>query len=305
MLDLFAGCGGLSYGFQKAGCSIEGFVESWKPAITTFLHNHPKALHLGSDITKVSDAALLTWKGKVDIIVGGPPCQGFSMCGKRDPHDKRNQLYKEFIRCVAFINPKVVVMENVAGMLSMEDKDGEKILLKIIDDLIQMDYFVSYRKLNAAEFGIPQNRERIFIIAVKLSLFPIPTFEKKTTMEAIQDLPEHEHWINGHILFDTTPETLEKIKKLKSGEKLYSTFNFGRQRLRPDKPSRTVPTNPIFIHPEYDRFLTPREMARLQSFPDDFTFCGTKTDMATMIGNAVPPRLSQKIASTICESGIL
>jgi len=293
VLDLFAGCGGFSLGFQQAGFDIAGFVEWWQPAITTFLKNHPDAIHLGNDITKIPDETFRELKSKVDIIVGGPPCQGFSMCGKRDPKDKRNSLYKEFLRAVRVIEPKIVVMENVQGLLSMKLED-KFVIDKIVEDFIQLDYFVSYKVLTASNYGVAQNRKRLILIACKLDLFPHPKNNIKTVIEAISNISQE---TNAHLFFNTTQEIQEKISHLKQGEKLSRNFNFSRQRLFTNKPSIT--TKPIFIHPIKDRFLTPRELARLQSFPDSFEFSGTKTSMVKQIGNAVPPLLAQAIAQKI------
>ena len=301
VLDLFSGCGGFSSGFKKAGCNILGFVEWWTPAITTFLKNHPKAIHLGSDITKISDKSIQSLKGRVDIIVGGPPCQGFSLCGKRDPKDKRNKLYKEFLRFVKIIEPKFVVMENVSAILSMEDNKQEKVINKIIHEFISLDYFVSYKVLNSFDYGVAQKRKRLILIAKKIDLFPDKLPCQKTVIEAIHDLPLRENGLNAHILFHPKEETVEKIKNLQQGQKLSNTFNFSRQRLFAFKPSSTVVTKPIYIHPYYHRFLTPRELARLQSFSDDFFFCGSKTDMVKQIGNAVPPLMARCIAKKILE----
>ncbi|HLC78255.1 MAG TPA: DNA cytosine methyltransferase [Candidatus Nanoarchaeia archaeon] len=301
VIDLFAGCGGFSYGLEQAGFKVIGFVEWWKPAIKTFLKNHPESKLIGTDITKISDETVAQYKGKVDLIVGGPPCQGFSMCGKRDPHDTRNQLYKEFLRFVNIIAPETVVMENVPGLLTMDDGNGRKIIDRIMHDFIKLGYMVSYKVLTASDYDVAQNRKRLIIIGRKKNIFPEPTKRKKTVLEAISDLPEEESSINGHILFETREETIAKFKALKQGEKLCKKFNFCRQRLLADKPSKTVTTNPMFIHPIYDRFLTPRELARLQSFPDNFTFCGSKSSMVKQIGNAVPPLLAQAIAEKLKE----
>jgi len=296
MIDLFAGCGGLSHGFIQAGYENIGFVEKWEPAITTFLKNHPKALLLGKDITKIDNKSLMPYKGKVEIIAGGPPCQGFSLAGKRKRSDKRNQLYKEYLRFVDIIEPNTVLIENVHGLLSMRDHDNEKIINKIISRLISKGYFVSYKVLKASDYGVPQDRKRLIIVAKKLDLFPKPSGKPKTVIESIQDLPKEENAVNGHQFFKPKAETLERIKKLQQGEKLCQKFNFSRQRLHADKPSKTIVTKPLYIHPYEDRFLSPRELARLQSFPDDFYLCGSKTDMVTQIGNAVPPLMAEAIA---------
>jgi DNA (cytosine-5)-methyltransferase 1 len=298
VLDLFAGCGGFSHGFLQAGYEVVAFVENWQPAIETFRKNHPQATLIGRDITLIPDKTIQIYKNHVDVIIGGPPCQGFSMCGKRNPKDKRNTLYKEYLRFVGIIQPKLVIMENVGGLLTMNDSKGRKVIDRILHDFIKLGYFVSYKILTASEYGVAQNRRRLVIIGKKMDLFPHPTATRRTVLEAISDLPEG---INGHLFFDTKEETLEKIKTLKQGEKLSKNFNFCRQRLRADQPSKTVTTQPMFIHPIYNRFLTPRELARLQSFSDHFEFCGTKTSMVKQIGNAVPPLMAQAIAEQIKE----
>ena len=296
MIDLFSGCGGLSHGFIKAGYDVVAFVEWWTPAVTTFLKNHPQAEHLGTDISAIKNDVLLKYKNKVEIIAGGPPCQGFSIAGKRNPEDYRNQLYKEFLRFVEVIEPKTVVIENVVGLLSMNDYDNEKIINKILHKLIELDYFVSYKILKASNYGVPQDRRRIIIIAQKLDLYPEPTIKGKTVIESISNIQKN---INANENFKVTNYILEKIKTLKQGEGISKKFNFCRRRLIANKPSRTIPTKVLYIHPYEDRFLTPRELARLQSFPDNFYFYGSKTDMVKQIGNAVPPLLAEAIAKKL------
>ena len=223
VLDLFSGCGGFSLGFHQAGFEIIGFVEWWQPAITTFLLNHPNARHLGGDIRAISDELFLSLKGDVDIIVGGPPCQGFSQCGKRDPKDERNQLYKEYLRCVKIIEPKIIVMENVAGLLSMDNGNGRKVIDRILHDFIKLGYFVSYKILTASDFNVAQNRKRLIIVAKKLDLFPMGNGRERIVLEAISDLPSG---VNAHVFFKTKEETLARIKNLKQGEKLSKNFNY-------------------------------------------------------------------------------
>ena len=200
VIDLFAGCGGFSHGLEQAGFTVIGFVEWWKPAIATFLKNHPEATLIGTDITKVPDEALVKYKDKVDLIVGGPPCQGFSMCGKRDLQDTRNQLYKEFLRFVRIIKPKTVIMENVSGLLSMDDGNNKKVIDRILHDFIHLGYMISYRVLTASDYGVAQNRKRLIIIGHHKNIFPKPRDGKKSVMEAIADVPEDS---NAHLFFKT------------------------------------------------------------------------------------------------------
>ncbi|MBI5002089.1 DNA cytosine methyltransferase [Candidatus Woesearchaeota archaeon] len=299
ILDLFAGCGGFSQGFMQAGCEVIAFVEQWQPAVATFQQNHPSAQLIGTDITKIKNDDLLKYYKKIDIIIGGPPCQGFSLCGNRDPKDKRNQLYKHFLRFVEVIEPIYVVLENVHGLLTMRDTDGEKIIHKIVERFIENDYSVTYKILDAANYGVPQHRKRLFIIARKMKWFSSEHLSKKTVADALDDLTNQENVLNGHEFFTPTQETIQKIRNLKQGERMSLKFNTSRQRLFADKPSRTILTKPIYIHPFYNRFLTARELARLQSFPDNFLFCGSKIDKVKQIGNAVPPLLAKKIAESL------
>lgn len=302
VLDLFAGCGGFSLGFSKAGHEIVGFVESWPPAIDTFLKNHPKAEHLGYDIRVIGDIEIERFRNKIDVIIGGPPCQGFSTAGKRDPKDKRNQLYKEFLRFVRIIKPRIVLLENVKGLKSMIDSDGEKILDKIINEFIKEQYFVCWKVLKAVEHCVPQKRERLILVAKKPDSIVFDFFSKIKIkpIDALKDLPCKECPLNGHVCFDTTKENIAKIKKLKQGERLLN-YNLSRQRIYSDEPAPTIVTKPLFVHPIYDRLMTPRELARLQTFPDYFEFCGSKTSMVKQIGNAVPPRMAYFIARSIEE----
>src|SRR3989338_5437772 len=204
VLDLFSGCGGFSSGFMQAGFEVVGFVEYWKPAIETYKLNHPNTKHFGFYITKIPDATIKEYEGKIDVIIGGPPCQGFSMAGKRDNNDPRNKLYKHYLRFVKIIKPKLIIMENVKGILSMEYNDGEKVINKIILDLIKLEYHVSYKILNAKDYGIAQNRERVIITAKKLNLYPEPQAEKINVMQAISNIPEN---FNAHESIGITEET--------------------------------------------------------------------------------------------------
>ena len=300
VIDLFAGCGGFSHGFEQAGFNILAFVEWWEPAIETFLKNHPNTKHLGRDITKISNSQILEYKGKTDIIIGGIPCQGFSLAGKRDPKDKRNQLYLEFLRFVEVISPRIAIIENVTGLLSMNAYDGEKVLYKLVHGLICLNYFVSYRVLKASDYNVAQNRQRLIIIAKKIDAFPKPNERKGTVLEALYGISK-ETELNAHLHYNLTQETIERIKTLKQGERLSKNYVCSKQRLFGDRPSKTIVTKPMYIHPLEDRLLTPRELARLQSFPDDFFFCGSKTSMIKQIGNAVPPLMAKEIALKIKE----
>src|SRR3989338_3217306 len=235
VIDLFSGCGGFSLGFIQAGFEVVGFVEMWKPAIETYKLNHPGAKHLGFDITKIKNEELLEYEDKIDVIIGGPPCQGFSLCGKRNIKDNRNILYKEYLRFVRIINPKTVVMENVKGLLSMKDSENERVINKIVNDLINLGYSVCYKVLNASDYRVPQNRERLIIIGKKLDLFPEPKLERQTVLEAIESILDYEDDNDSaNIGFSPMNETIERIRDLKEGERLNPKFNTSRRKIHGD-----------------------------------------------------------------------
>ncbi len=202
IVDLFAGCGGMSLGFRMAGYTsvVASEIDLW--AGDTYQHNHPHARLIRGDIREVHD-----WKSQlpndfteaIDGIVGGPPCQGFSLSGSRDPHDPRNSLFMDFVKCVKHFQPKFFVMENVPGLLSMKTAQGKAVIQIIISEFSTAGYKASFSVLNAAHFGVPQLRERVFLIGVKQEypynkamIFPRPTVnpEEFVTVDmAVSDLP--------------------------------------------------------------------------------------------------------------------
>lgn len=172
IIDLFAGCGGLSTGFEMAGFHIPLAVEKDEWAAETYMHNHKNTKVITEDITQVLDLdSLLPDKSmKIDGIIGGPPCQGFSLSGNRDKKDPRNSLFMEFVRFVKHFKPRFFVMENVTGILSMETKAGEKVVDVIMREFNNAGYNVEIYILNAAEFGVPQSRIRVFFIGLDNSI---------------------------------------------------------------------------------------------------------------------------------------
>lgn len=198
VLDLFAGAGGLSLGFHWAGLETIVANDISKDAVATYANNFPEATSILGDIREpeVAERILSEVKrnGGADIIVGGPPCQGFSTAGRRMIDDPRNQLYKEFVKTVAFLKPKIVVMENVAGLLS---SNNGHTYTEIIENFEELGYLVEGRKLLAADYGVPQKRNRVIIIASKLKgksdLFPTPLLKPGDFMsvkDAISDIPQ-------------------------------------------------------------------------------------------------------------------
>ena len=193
VIDLFCGCGGLSYGFIEAGYEVVLGIDHWQDAIKTFEHNHKGSKGLVADLFNETPKEISKKTGikKADIIIGGPPCQGFSIAGKRIVDDERNKLYKSFVSFVEFYKPQVFLMENVPNIVSM----GKGVVKdNIIEDFEKLGYNVVYKVLLASEFGVPQNRKRAFFIGTKgKEIFKFPEIKNPefvSSSEAISDLPE-------------------------------------------------------------------------------------------------------------------
>lgn len=299
VIDLFAGRGGIAEGFRQAGFTSEGFVEWWEPAQNTFKKNFPESKLIGNDITLIPDEEIS--KYTADVIVGGPPCQGFSMAGKRDPNDKRNTLFEHYLRFVKIIQPKYCVMENVKGIYTMRAADGEPVFNKITRGFKELGYSVQAKIVNASNYGVPEARERVIFIACKDQTkikHPDHVLEKKVAGDVL-NLPYEEIKEIQHI-YQKNHKMLYKAHYLRRGQ-VISTFHAAGKKINPEKPSPTITKGGRFIHPRYNRYLSVREVARLQSFPDNFNFCGNIQQMYGQIGNAVPPLLAKAIALKIKE----
>ena len=312
LVDLFSGCGGFSQGFKKAGFQVLISNEFWEPAQKTFIKNHKDTILIKEDITKKETKRKIlekTSNQKIDLVIGGPPCQAYSMSGKRDPKDKRAKLYKDYLKVIEMINPKGFVLENVKGLKNAKNEKKELYLDLIKNGFRKLGYDFVENVYDSSDYGIPQKRERLIIIGFKKNLNLLSKFNepekvknKKTVKEAIYDLENKKEDKNlNHIFSEHSKEFIEKIKDTKIGTNIYSTYSDSYFRCFPDKPSRTVKENhgSVFIHYEKNRVMTPRELARLQSFPDSFLFEGSKGQILTQIGNAVPPLLAEKIAIQI------
>ena len=337
VLDLFSGCGGLSLGFKLAGFKIEGAIDYDKDSIETFKKNFGKGKFFVKDINKIDKEFIKKNFRNVDVIIGGPPCQGFSNANRwhKNYSDPRNLLFLKFIEFVKIIKPKMVLIENVSGILSMSK--GE-IIRNIKEILNKNGYKVDYKLLNASEFGVPQVRKRVFIVGNRLNSLEffkkLKKHKKVTVKDAISELysleKKKEKKLNGklendylkylrkknsivlnHDIVYPAKSTIEKIKHVKQGEnwqsipvKLFKNNRNNRhssafKRLKEDDFSVTIDTGNAhsnYFHPIYNRIPTPREAARIQSFTDNFEFIGSRTSQYRQIGNAVPPLLAKEIA---------
>lgn len=328
-IDLFSGAGGMSLGFSKAGFSNIFAVEIDEMFGQTYSKNFPNHHLIIDDIKNLDNEILLNLtKGvDVDVIIGGPPCQGFSLAGRIGREfieDERNFLFKEFVRVVSVIKPKLFVMENVARMVS--HNKGQTIK-QIVNNFSDIGYDVDYKVLQAADYGVPQKRQRIFVIGTRKDLdiefnFPKPMLTEDnyiTVEEAINDLPKlkngEESEIANHSAMNHTEQMLKKMSYISDGgnrEEIPIEYRpksgDSRKYIKYDssKPSVTVTGDMRKIfHYSQNRAATARELARLQSFPDDFIFEGKSISIQQQIGNAVPPKLAYVIAEEIKKAIIV
>jgi len=384
-LELFAGCGGLGFGFHQELFNIVACNELEHKIAETYRENFTNTNVIVGDITKedIKDKLYENFKEtQCDVIIGGPPCVAYSMAGKRNTRDPRGKLFNDYVEMVKRLNPKVFIMENVKGILTMKHdkinltkeekeiadkyyglesklqilKDEKKTLytknysleeialldesmvaikreLKKMDKFINMfrmnltdiikikfnniGYNVKLQLLNSANYGVPQKRERVIIVGTRNDLpdtfmYPEPTHTDNendalpnwvSVKEAIDDLKdkEEDNQILQHIYTEHSPEFIEKIKKTPIGKSVNPKYTEAFFRCEPDKPSNTVKENHggVFVHYEKDRVMTPRELARLQSFPDSFKFKGKKSNILVQLGNAVPCMMAREIAKQV------
>jgi DNA (cytosine-5)-methyltransferase 1 len=304
VLDLFCGAGGLSEGFKQAGFEIVLGIDNDKDALETFKLNHPESKTFCGDISKLTKKEIRNIIGdiEIDMIIGGPPCQGFSMAGRRDPGDSRNTLIEQYLNLVSQINPKLFVIENVRGLLSMKTKKGESVIGNIIKLAENKGYFITICPLNAADYGVPQKRKRVFLIGSKKKDFKIvPREQKRIPVKNIlikkEDVPKN--YFYSEKLINGFKRREEKNKKLGRG--------FGWQFLDLNEPSYTISAryykdgcDALVKYSDTEiRKLTPGECASIQSFPKDFKFASGKIKTYKQIGNAVPPKLAYAVAKSI------
>lgn len=323
MLDLFAGAGGFTLGCVQAGLVPVFAVEFDKSAAETYETNFGPHC-VSKDINEIKEFPA------ADIIIGGPPCQGFSNLGAHIPNDPRNQLWRHYVRAVEQTRPRVFVVENVPPLLNSQE--GQE----LIRETRAMGYQVEGRILIAADYGAPQIRRRTIVIGSRVGpvVFPEQTHvnpDKRdlqtrhlpdwvSVRQAIGDLPFEPTGYSLHIGRNPTPKSVKRYRHIPPGGNRWNlpldlmpecwkrktkggTDLFGR--LRWDEPSVTIrteffkPEKGRYLHPEAHRPITHREAARIQCFPDEFTFRGSKIAIAKQIGNAVPVKLAYAIACAV------
>lgn len=337
-IDLFSGCGGFSKGMELAGHNCLLGVDFDSDAINTFKLNHKNAEVFCGDIKDLSKTKIqqLLNNQKVEMVIGGPPCQGFSTIGKGLVEDDRNSLFKEFVRIVKITNPKVVIFENVTGILASKNKEVLSQIFKCFENL---GYVMDARVLSSEEYGVPETRRRTIIIGSKecsLPTFPKIThgdrgvFPINTVGDAFRNLKAEDGLTYNHDIISAQVSKeidLERLKcipegkyiRYKKDEQKYLPKNLqfnidwdelaeGRfrqakyQRLDRKSPSPTILTSrTTYYHPIEHRYLTVREVAACQSFPNDFIFTGSLTSQFRQIGNAVPPLMGMAIGEAVIK----
>jgi len=309
VISTFAGTGGSSLGYKWAGFKELLAIDFDPHAVECFRLNFPEVTMWHRDIKSVSAQEIFDFckikEWELDIFDGSPPCQGFSTAGKRQVSDDRNDLFKEYVRLIDGLKPKVFVMENVTGMIKGAMKGKFKEILGILKAL---PYQVKCKQMNAKYYGVPQSRERLIFIGVRNDLgiepsYPVPGRKLIMVRDAFKDVPKEyadpiPNTEFGQYLIKTRPgENASKYHPKGSG--------FAHYRLHYDKPAQTIVKCPGYgkypkvIHPVEDRGITVAEMKRLCSFPDEWIFSGDAKQAQQRLGNAVMPKFMQAIAENI------
>lgn len=303
VLSLFSGGGGLDLGFERAGAQTVLCVDNDHESCKTLRFNRPEWGVFEGDIRDfIPDVQ------DIDIVIGGPPCQGFSSAGKGDPTDARNFLWQEYFRVVDAVRPRAIVLENVSALTHKRNGDH---LSGIMRSLEERGYHFTMGVLNAADYGVPQARRRLIVIGLLdgSPTLPEPTTanNRPTVKDAIGDLESAPYDAEfSHVPPRHAAHVAERWANLQPGE---VDPNYRRGRLDYDKPSVTIRAGGGYgprgdhlagfhppIHPTQPRQLTVREAARIQSFPDDWVLKGSKTAQGRQIGNAVPVGLAEAVA---------
>lgn len=323
LVSLFSGCGGMDLGFIQAGYDIVFANDIDNDAVKTYERNLGEIVQ--KDIKEIHEDEI----PECDILTAGFPCQPFSSAGNRKGvADERGTLFHECIRIINRRMPKVVVFENVRGILSIKNDDGSKLIDEIEKIMDESGYYVNYKLLRASDYGVPQNRYRVIIVGFRKDLnkkfiFPEPISMNNLTLGNVLEnldssLPNNEHWKFSPQSQDIIPyikeggswkdipydKLPERMKRIRDNIKKYKSPNFYRRYSRNEIcgtiTAAATPENCGIIHPTEDRRFTIREVARIQSFPDDFVFVANNiSGKYKVIGNAVPPKLAYVIAKQI------
>jgi DNA (cytosine-5)-methyltransferase 1 len=318
-IDLFSGAGGMSLGFDQIGFNNVFSIDKEPTFCETYRTNFPKHKLIQKDISEISSQEIksLIKNKTIDIVIGGPPCQGFSIAGnigRKFIDDPRNQLFKEFARVVEIVQPKYFVMENVARLYTHNKGDTKKEIIELFNKL---DYYVECKVVNTSDFGVPQTRNRVLFIGNRVTkkiIFPTKTVIKPVSIkEAIAVFPKlnsgEKSDIPNHISMNHSDQMLEKMKYISDGGNRNEIPEIIRPksgdvrkyiRYKSSEPAICITGDMRKVfHYEQNRALTVRELATIQTFPIDFVFKGSTISQQQQVGNSVPPILAKEIALTI------
>jgi DNA (cytosine-5)-methyltransferase 1 len=307
-VDLFSGAGGMTQGVVDAGYSVLFGVENDYHAAQTYMFNfdHPM---MNADIRSLDADDLSKQYGKADIVFGGPPCQGFSMAGKRDNKDPRNSLFMDYLRFVKAFEPKYFIMENVPGILTMKTVSGELVKDIIVSEFSKIGYNIKWNKLYAPDYGVPQKRRRVIFLGWKDGegepTYPIQTHTKETYVPTKTILMPRDEvdakYYHSQKMIDGFMSRLKKNKEQGKG--------FGAQFIKLDEPCYTISAryykdgcDALVKYSDTEiRKLTEKEAARIQTFPDTFAFPVSSVQTYKQIGNAVPCLLARAVAGHLMK----
>lgn len=320
-ISLFTGAGGLDIGFKEAGYNCILASDIMPQAKETFNENYPDIPFILNDIRLISIDEIKSKIGdkSIDVIIGGPPCQGFSNMGNKNSADPRNFLFENYVKIVDEIQPKCFLFENVKGLCTMFEG---RFFDKVVNSFLKIGYNIFYSLIDSSNYGVPQKRERIIIFGTKINrpfYFPLHNSNSfgniksfKNVGEAINDLVEKDTSFPNHIPLNHNEIVVRRYELIPEGGKLpkpellpeeIRRKNFGNTytRLHRNEISSTIVpgNNALPVHPNLNRSLTPREAARIQTFPDSFIFKGDRRSQCILVGNAVPPLLAAKLAESV------
>jgi len=320
-ISLFTGAGGLDIGFKEAGFFCALASDIMPEAKKSFEANFPNEPFILEDIRKLSISEIRSYIGdtKIDVIIGGPPCQGFSSMGNKNSADPLNMLFESYVKIVDAIKPTCFLFENVKGLRTMFEG---RYFQRVIKSFLSIGYNLHYSLLDSSNYGVPQKRERVIIFGTLLDrefLFPLHTSGSYGNIrsfanvgEAINDLIDKGDEFPNHIALNHSETVVRRYELIPEGGKLpkpedlpedIRRKNFGNTytRLQRDELSSTIVpgNNALPVHPVLHRSLTPREGARIQTFPDSYIFMGDRRSQCIQVGNAVPPLMAAKLAECV------
>lgn len=321
IISLFTGAGGLDIGFIEAGYTEILASDIMPQAKESYNTNYPKTTFLLKDICQVTTEEIkqLTKNQNVDVIIGGPPCQGFSNMGNKNSADPRNMLFENYVRLVNALQPRCFLFENVKGLYTMFEG---RFFKKVVSSFLSIGYNVHFSLIDSSNYGVPQKRERVIIVGSRIDKpFKFPAYSNESygkihsyanVGSAINDLMDKGEEIPNHIPLVHSEKVVQRYRLIPEGGKLprpeelpeeirRKGFGTTYVRLHRQKLSPTIVpgNNALPVHPVLDRSLTPREAARIQTFPDDYIFKGDRRSQCIQVGNAVPPLLAAKLAHAL------